>query len=207
MTDNALIIFTRCPIPGQTKTRLIPLLGAQGAVEFHKNTLKKILINATASNYKNIEIWYEGTPNHPFLQKCSVDFNTSLHIQHGANLGEKMHNAIQTALKKNTFVSLIGSDCPTISTDILNQAHTYLSHSHLCDSNSITLGPTQDGGYYLIGMQQANATIFQDIDWGENTVIDQTRAKLNKAGIEHIELAMLTDIDTPEDYQQAVHIA
>ncbi|SMN11986.1 hypothetical protein SPBRAN_189 [uncultured Candidatus Thioglobus sp.] len=201
MNNSALLIFTRAPIPGQTKTRLIPLLGAQGAAEFHQTTLRKTLAHAIVSNYKQIEIWYDGERNHPFLKKCSLDFNSTLHTQQGENLGEKMHHAIQNALKKNTLVTLIGSDCPALTADILNQAYTHLS----C-STSVTLGPTQDGGYYLIGMHQANAAIFQGINWGENTVIEQTRKNLAKAGIEHIELATLADIDTPKDYQQYMHL-
>lgn len=200
MNNSGLLIFTRSPIIGKTKTRLIPLLGAQGAAKFHKITLRKMLINAIASNYKNIEIWYDGEHEHPFLKKCSLDFNSTLHIQRGKDLGERMHYATQTALKKNKFVTLIGSDCPALTTDILNQAHT-----HLSQGTHITLGPTQDGGYYLIGMHHANSAIFQDINWGEDTVATQTRKNFIKVGIEYIELEILADIDTPKDYQQHMH--
>jgi len=101
MNKGALLVFTRAPVPGQTKTRLIPLLGAQGAAEFHETVLSETLANAKASMFETVEIWCEPDINHPFLQQCSLNFSCALTVQHGNNLGEKMHNATDVALVIN----------------------------------------------------------------------------------------------------------
>jgi len=199
MIKGALLVFTRAPIPGQTKTRLIPLLGAQGAAKFHEAVLLKTLADAKASNYETIEIWCEPDINHPFLQRCSLNFSCALTVQHGNNLGEKMHHATDVALVTNNFVVLIGSDCPALSTDILNQ-----SYQHLTNGKDAVMGPTSDGGYYLIGLKKPEHGIFQDISWGEGNVAETTRQKFNLLGMDYAELEELSDIDTPDDYQRYI---
>ena len=199
MIKGALLVFTRAPIPGQTKTRLIPLLGAQGAAEFHEAVLLKILADAKASKYETVEIWCEPDINHPFLQQCSLDFSSTLQIQRGDDLGEKMNHATDVALTTNNFVVLIGSDCPTISTDILNKSYQQLSNG-----KDAVLGPSSDGGYYLIGLNKPNPVIFKDISWGEGDVAERTRQNFIRLGLDYTELEELTDIDTADDYQKHV---
>ncbi len=199
MIKGALLVFTRAPVPGQTKTRLIPLLGAQGAAEFHETVLSETLANAKASMFETVEIWCEPDINHPFLQQCSLNFSCALTVQHGNNLGEKMHNATNETLATYNFVVLIGCDCPAISTDILNQSYQALSNG-----KDAVLGPSSDGGYYLIGLKKPNPDIFQDMSWGEGDVADKTRHILNRQGLDYVELEELADIDTPDDYQKYI---
>jgi len=199
MIKGALLVFTRAPVPGQTKTRLIPILGTQGAAEFHEAILLKTLADAKASNYETVEIWCEPDINHLFLRKCSLDFSSALQIQKGNDLGEKMHHAIDVTLLTNNFVVLIGSDCPEISTDILNQSYQALSYG-----KDAVLGPSKDGGYYLIGLNAAKPEIFQDITWGERDVAERTRHNFTRLGLDYAELEELADIDTPEDYQRYI---
>jgi len=199
MTKTALLIFTRVPIPGQTKTRLIPLLGAQGAAEFHQTVLHSTLLKANVSDFETVEIWCATENNHPFLEQCELDYSCTIKIQQGKDLGERMHNATDTALAENAFVVLIGSDCPAITTDILNQ-----SYQHLSNGKDAVLGPTKDGGYYLIGQKTSNSGIFQDITWGEGDVAERTRQNLTRLGLDFAELEELADIDTPEDYEKHI---
>ena len=199
MSKGALLVFTRAPVPGQTKTRLIPLLGAQGATEFHQTVLQLTLGKAKASIFETVEIWCRPDINHPFLQQCSLNFSSTLQIQHGNDLGEKMNHAMNDALIINNFVVLIGSDCPTITTDILNQSYQALSNG-----KDTVLGPSSDGGYYLIGLKKPNPDIFQDISWGKSDVADKTRCILNRQGLDFVELEELADIDTPDAYQKYI---
>ena len=199
MNKGALLVFTRAPVSGQTKTRLIPLLGAQGAAEFHETVLSETLADAKASIFETVEIWCEPDINHPFLQQCSLEFSSALQVQHGNNLGEKMHNATNKALVINNFVVLIGCDCPAITTDILNQSYQALSNG-----KDVVLGPSSDGGYYLIGLKKPNPDIFQDMSWGKSDVADKTRHILNRQGLDYVELEELADIDTPDDYQKYI---
>jgi rSAM/selenodomain-associated transferase 1 len=199
MIKSALLIFTRAPIAGQTKTRLIPLLGAQGAAEFHQTVLQSTLAEANASNFETVEIWCATENDHSFLKQCSLDYSSAMKIQQGSDLGEKMHHATETTLVENAFVVLIGSDCPEITTDILNQ-----SYQHLSNGKDAVLGPASDGGYYLIGLKKPNSSIFQDIAWGEASVAERTRKNFADLGLEYVELEELSDIDTLDDYQRYI---
>ena len=199
MIKSALLVFTRTPLPGQTKTRLIPMLGAQGAAEFHQTVLLSTLVEANASDFETIEIWCATENDHPYIKQCELDYACAVKIQQGNDLGEKMHHAIETTLAENAFVVLIGSDCTAITTDILNQ-----SYQHLSNGKDAVLGPASDGGYYLIGLKKQNPYIFQDIAWGEANVAERTRQNFADLGMEYVELEELSDIDTPDDYQRYI---
>jgi len=196
MIKSAVLVFTRVPIPGQTKSRLIPLLGTEGAAEFHQAVLQSTLAEAKASDFSSVEIWSATDDDHPFLKQCELDFSSAINIQQGSDLGERMHHATEITLIKNTFVVLIGSDCPAITTDILNQ-----SCQHLSNGKDAVLGPASDGGYYLIGLKEPNPGIFEDIAWGEGDVAERTRQNFTRLGLDYVELEVLSDIDTPDDYQ------
>jgi len=199
MNKSALLVFTRAPVPGQTKTRLIPLLGTQGAAEFHQTVLQSTLAEANVSDFGTVEIWCATENDHPYIKQCELDYVCAMKIQQGNDLGEKMHHAIETTLAENAFVVLIGSDCPAITTDILNQ-----SYQHLSNGKDAVLGPASDGGYYLIGLKKPNPYIFQDITWGEANVAERTRQNFADLGLDYVELEKLSDIDTPDDYQRYI---
>lgn len=199
MIKSALLVFTRAPVSGQTKTRLIPLLGAQGAAEFHQTILRSTLAEANASNFETVEIWCATENDHPLLKQCSLYYSNAMKIQRGSDLGEKMQHATETTLAENTFVVLIGSDCPAITTNILNQ-----SYQHLSNGKDAVLGPASDGGYYLIGLKEPNSGIFEDVKWGEGDVAERTRQNFARLGLVYVELEELADIDTPDDYQRYI---
>ena len=199
MNKSALLVFTRAPVPGQTKTRLIPLLGAQGAANFHQTVLQLTLAESRASDFRTVEIWCATEIDHPFLKQCELNYACAMKIQQGDDLGERMHHATETTLAENTFVVIIGSDCPAITTDILNQAH-----QHLSNGKDAVLGIATDGGYYLIGLSVSNPDIFQDVAWGEGNVAERTRQNFADLGLDYVELEELPDIDTPGDYQRYI---
>ncbi len=199
MTKSALLVFTRAPVPGQTKTRLIPLLGAEGAAEFHRTVLQSTLAVANTSDFGAVEIWSVTGNDHPFLTQCGLDYSCAMKIQQGNDLGERMHHATSITLAVNSFVVLIGSDCPAITTYILDQSYQALSNG-----KDAVMGPTSDGGYYLIGLKKTEHGIFQDIAWGTGEVADRTRQNFNLLGMDYAELEELSDIDTPDDYQRYI---
>lgn len=197
MTESALLIFTRAPIAGHTKTRLIPLLGEAGAAAFHNMILKNTLKKARASNYQTTALWC--TSADPDVQQYSQQHQMQLHIQQGADLGARMYHAIHTTLATYKFVTIIGSDCPALNTDILNQSHQYLYNG-----KDAVLGISKDGGYYLIGVRKADISIFQNIDWGSSSVSDKTQQNLRHINMDYAKLPQLADIDTVEDYRQYI---
>jgi rSAM/selenodomain-associated transferase 1 len=114
--------------------------------------------------------------------------------QSGLSLGSRMHNAIKQEIKSTQRVILIGSDCLTLDTDYL-----YSAFKNLSKINDIVLGPTEDGGYVLIGMQKLNAFLFNNIPWGTSDVFKETLASGRKLGRKIKALEKISDLDTIED--------
>lgn len=156
MNKNALIIFTRIPEEGKTKTRLQSNLSGRECCDLHKCFLKDIY--DTFINLVNIDIviCYTGDGDLNILK--NIFYRENLYIeQYGCNLNEKMYNAIKdTLILKYTKCILIGTDIPEINEeDIINAFN-------LLDSNDFVFGPSYDGGYYLVGMKEAMDIIFKN---------------------------------------------
>jgi len=107
-----------------------------------------------------------------------------------------MVHAFETTLKKYSKAIIIGSDCPEISPDIINEAFTQL------DSHDVVIGPTYDGGYYLLGMNEMTPELFKNIAWSTETVFDQTIEIIKNAQLSHAVLEKLSDLDYLEDLEK-----
>ena len=199
--DGVLIIFTRSPIPGQTKTRLISSLGEEGAAQLHISLIKHTLKMALRSQFCNVELWCTPSIDHPFLKDCSYKFAVKLCVQEGEDLGQRMHHAMQSALTRYPFAVIVGSDCPLMSTDILNKAYTVLQ-----EGKDAVLGGSEDGGYYLLGARKHHPDLFSGIQWHSHDVIEQTRQRLDSFGWYWDELQRLWDVDIPEDIEKLKRI-
>ena len=188
MTKKALIVFARNPELGKCKTRLAKVIGDHNALDVYK-----YLINHTASVATKVNC-----DSHVFYSETIVvndawdDSQFSKHLQNGDDLGERMKNAFETLFKDGyKKVVIIGSDLLDLNESIIEKAFTAL------DKYDITIGPAQDGGYYLLGMKVLHPTIFDIENWGTETVYDQTISKLIHDTVYVLET--LNDIDTIED--------
>ena len=196
-SDGVLIVFARNPIPGQTKTRLIRSLGDEGAAQLHISLIKHTLKMALRSQFCNVELWCTPSIDHPFLRECSYKFAVKLDIQSGEDLGQRMHHAMQSALTRYPFAVIIGSDCPLLSTDILNKAYTVLR-----EGKDAVLGSSEDGGYYILGTRKYDPVLFTQVHWHNPDVFEQTRQLLQSLGWHWDELQKLWDVDVPEDIEK-----
>ncbi len=194
--EPALLVFTRAPVPGEAKSRLIPILGEKGAAELHRAFLINTMEQASASRFNTIQLWCTPDTRHACFDECRRSYNVTLHQQQGSDLGERMYLALKKTLEQHPWAVLIGTDCPMLSSTLLDQAHQVLDVG-----KEAVLGPSEDGGYYLIGVRQVAAEMFDQIAWGTGRVADSTRGRLKKLGYEWSELPMLRDIDTPEDLE------
>lgn len=193
MTCRALVIFSKAPVPGGVKTRLQPPLSPEQAGRLHLELLKATLGEARKSGAARTYL-YTDDPRHAVFS-CRPDFEgVLLREQSGLSLGERMHAALTEALREAESAVLIGSDCPEISADYIDQAFSELESNF-----DVVLGPAMDGGYVLIGLREANAQIFSGIDWGQATVLTQTRSRLHESSLKWVELTALRDLDRPED--------
>jgi rSAM/selenodomain-associated transferase 1 len=189
MTDNALIVFVKNLIEGCVKTRLAATLGNEGAMDIYKQLLKNtqhtILTFATDkivfySDFIEEEIW----GNNVFQNE----------IQEGTDLGERMKNAFKSSFTVGyEKIVIIGTDCPGINKSILENGFTALNNS------DIVIGPTVDGGYYLLGMKKEYPFLFENIKWSTDKVLQQTIDLCNKNRLSYFLLPELSDIDEEKD--------
>jgi len=191
-----LIIFIKAPVPGFCKTRLIPFLSPEDASEFYKTLVNTCFRNIQPINNTNISIYTYPDINNPFITQLSQQHSTTCHIQTGENLGERMFNALQQSLKTHKKSVLIGTDCPVLDQSYLEQAFKAL------DQHDMVLGPANDGGYVLIGATKIESHLFNNINWGTDSVLKQSLNNANKANYKTHLLDTLWDVDTPEDYMK-----
>lgn len=205
-THDEVIIFTRYPEPGKVKTRLIPHLGKEKAAQVHRQLTEHTLQSTRPIEQKRLvrfSLFFTGGS----LEKMVQWLGDTIFIsqQKGKNIGRKMALALKSAWERGADRAvLIGSDCPSIDAELLNEAFESLHE------NDIILGPTYDGGYYLIGLNKKlpDGTLdllFQDISWGTSNVLQQTLQKAEGKNLSISLLKMLHDIDRPEDLEHFNH--
>lgn len=176
------------------KTRLVPVLGAQGSARLHAALVRRALATAVASGGEGVELWCAPDIRHPFFAECARDYGVRLREQQGADLGERMSCAFRSALGEGAALVLIGSDCPALTPGVLEEAATALA------SHEVVIAPAEDGGYVLVGLSGPDPGIFSGVAWGGPDVMAETRRRLEGAGTRWKELETLWDIDRPEDY-------
>lgn len=194
---NALIIMTRIPIAGMTKTRLMKILTGEECARLHRCFLLDLF--KMVNELREIaDIYVTYTPeNSLYLVEDIVPGFIDSFPQVGYELGDRMDNAIQKLLNKGySKVILIGSDIPSLQADDIKKAYDEL------ESNDICLGPTNDGGYYLVGMKKSCKDIFSnDLKWGYKSVFEATVSIANNLGLTVGLTTKLSDIDEKEDLE------
>jgi rSAM/selenodomain-associated transferase 1 len=188
-----IAVFARAPVPGAAKTRLIPLLGAEGAALLHAELVRHALRLALASDIGPVQLWCAPDCDHPFFTRCAEELGVSLRTQCGGDLGERMACAFGAALCENAPLVVIGSDCPALTPALVREAAGALR------DHEAVFAPAEDGGYVLVGLSAPDPGLFKGIAWGSDSVMSETRARLERAGTRWKELETLWDIDRPED--------
>ncbi|HEY9857993.1 MAG TPA: TIGR04283 family arsenosugar biosynthesis glycosyltransferase [Candidatus Obscuribacterales bacterium] len=190
-----LIIFTRYPEPGKTKTRLIPALGPEKAAILQQQMTEHTLAQAQllqANSAIALEVRFTG--GNGYLMRSWLGPDLAYRSQGGGDLGQRMAQAFQSAFRAGMQrVVIVGIDCPDLDTVILGKAFQELQQ------HDLVLGPATDGGYYLIGLRRFVPQLFQDITWSSDRVWQQTIAIAQQHNLSVGSLPPLEDIDRPED--------
>lgn len=195
-----LIVFTRYPRPGSTKTRLIPVLGARGAAELQRQMtehLVAVLRQPALRQRIRSQIRYDGGDADRMRSWLGGEFQ--YRPQGGGDLAKRMQRALQASFRDGAERAvIIGCDIPHISASLLERAFEGLRH------HDLVLGPASDGGYYLVGLNRrsqprALPEIFEDIPWGTERVLGTTLKSACRLGLDFQLLEELTDVDRPED--------
>ena len=188
--EKALIIFAKEPMLGLVKTRLAKSIGEIEALAAYNELLQ---INTALASSKAYDVFIYATPKCDLLKKI-YPASTTFNLQKGEDLGQRLYNAFSEALKEYKKVLAIGVDSPFISSEVIDKSFSSL------ESSNLVIGPSTDGGYYLIGMIDCYQTLFEGIDWGSEKVLGQTLEKCGKLNLKPSLLTTLYDIDTIEDY-------
>ena len=189
---KAIIIFTRVPEAGKTKTRMMPYFSGKQCAKLHECFLKDI---KRECEKVDADVFVFCTPKgkeeklYPIFGK-----KTTYYFQSGETLGERMCNAMEAVFKKGYEASiLIGTDIPEIKAQDLNQAFFKLQE------NDIVFGPSMDGGYYLIGMKKLQKAVFEQQSYGHGEVLRNTVQQLTKRKYKVGYTRQLYDMDTRKD--------
>lgn len=192
--ENLLVIFTRVPLAGRTKTRLTPVYTPEEAAEIHGALLGDVVERSLRALAGKAEVRLAWSEQPPQAVSREIDPGLRQEIQPPGSLGERMALTIQRALQAgHRRVAILGSDAPTLPGDHLVVAFEALGR------RDVVLGPASDGGYYLIGMSRLHPEIFQNMSWGTGEVLKVTRRRLRQAGVGWEELGAWRDVDTPAD--------
>ena len=191
---RAVICFTRVPKPGVTKTRLLPVLTPGQCARLHWSFLKDL---AAVYRERDDRLFVAYTPDADWEQLKAVFPSAEYIPQTGKDLGERMYRAICSVMELGyTAVVLTGADLP-----LLTKAHLESAFSVL-EEKDIAIGPTSDGGYYLIGMKKPHWEVFHVEGYGGSSVFESTVAAAKNAGLTLGQAIRCDDVDTPEDLKQ-----
>lgn len=185
---NLLLIFTRNPELGKAKTRLAKTVGDETALEIYKFLLQKtrdvsLKVTSDKAVYYSVKIRTNDIWDNEIYQK---------HQQNGEDLGIRMKNAFKDGFNSGyKKVMIIGSDLYNLSSENIENAFKNLN------DNDFVIGPTLDGGYYLLGMNSLQENIFENKDWGTETVRKDTLEDLKDKKVKLLEFK--NDIDIYED--------
>lgn len=189
---NCLIVFAKEPILGQVKTRLAKSVSDESALKLYQAFLNDTLDLARSIDVdQRVLAWAaEGEPT--YLKRTASDFD--LVEQAGVDLGERMHQAFVQAQQSGARkTAIIGSDAPSLPNHFIEDAF------HALDHHDMVLGPTDDGGYYLIGLKQTDKALFAETDWSVETTRRQTLRKARDLGKVCMQLPFWFDVDTVDD--------
>lgn len=193
MSQPQLILFAKQPVAGRVKTRLQPDYGPEKAA-----VIAAFMIRATVELAVSAwpgEIMLYGWPgiDHPLFRRLADEFHIQLLPQAQGDLGAKMLDALRAGIGRGECTAIMGCDVPHCGWDVIDQANGWMARGRN------VLGPTEDGGYYFIGLQAARPELFEDMPWGSERVLPMTLARAEKLGMEFNLLKTLRDIDTAAD--------
>ena len=191
---NALIIFSRLPIGRETKTRLSPLLNEKQREELHLAMWHDIFFEVMKLT-KQLDVFLYWTGSGDIMDYLRfIPSSFRLMEQSGVNLGERMSNAIRDIMNLGYMrVAIIGSDIPSLKAENIMRAFEALN---TCD---VVIGPSEDGGYWLIGMNRFVPEVFNVASWGNSSVLNSTIEKVQALELTYMLVDTLQDIDTPDD--------
>jgi len=197
--ESALIIFAKAPIPGQVKTRLCPPLTPDEAASLHGSFVLDAMERSQEAGRHGsvtVERFLACAPpaDHVFFKIMEERHKVRLLRQTGDDLGSRMDQACKEIFALGyQRALLVGTDVPSLPASYYGQAISLLA------DHDLVLGPSLDGGYYLIGLKRPAPDLFRGIPWSTNQVFPLTRTKAEALGLKTALLPTCRDVDTIDD--------
>ena len=184
--------MAKVPAPGRVKTRLQPVLTPEQSASFAHAMLEDAIVKSDSIDAALIVAFAPSDEQDYFRRFESYDF--TLFAQFGETLGDRICSAFEFAFSEGLdSVVMIGTDSPTFPATLLNNAFSELEKA------DAVLGPTEDGGYYLIGLNSVQDSFFAGVEWSSANTFRQTDSNLKNAGLVVSYLAPWYDVDEPVD--------
>jgi hypothetical protein len=188
--DSLLIIFYRNPELGKVKTRLAATMGDAKAYSIylllseHTRTITERLPFTKALYYSDFVDQHDSWPEHLYHK----------FVQNGEDLGERMLNAFKAGFDQGyKSICIIGTDCLELNSNLITEAFRKLN------TYDISIGPANDGGYYLLGMNYLHPLLFTNKSWSTPSVFKETERDIKLLGLTYWQLQMLNDVDEEND--------
>lgn len=194
-SDSLLIVFVKNLRRGKVKTRLAESVGEKTALQIYRQLMihtREVVIPVEV----DVQVWYSDSISPDDLwdkREQKVEKRT----QRGSDLGARMRDAFDSGFSEDyRKIVIIGSDCAELTPEIVEDAFEKL------ETHDTVIGPSEDGGYYLIGMSSRAPELFEDIAWSTPSVYQATLKKISGNARSLYKLPELNDVDTIEDWQE-----
>jgi rSAM/selenodomain-associated transferase 1 len=196
MTAPALVLFAKTPVPGAVKTRLMPEYDTR-QVAVIAETLIQWTVQLALAHWRGrvqLSVWPE--TDHPLFHELCARYDLPVTRQAPGDLGRKMHAALLAWTARGIPAAVMGCDVPHLPPAVLARAN------HLLRRGRAVLGPSRDGGYYLIGLPRACPLVFRGMPWGNVALLSKTLRVARSANLRFTLLPALHDIDTADDLRR-----
>jgi rSAM/selenodomain-associated transferase 1 len=192
---RAVAIMAKAPSPGQVKTRLCPPLSPGEAADLYRCFLLDKIAQVNALQRAAPVVSYTPADSKPLFEDLTPS-HFILISQRGDDLGARLLSTFDQLFHQGyTQVMVIDSDTPTLPTAYLERALMLIAERE----NDVVLGPTEDGGYYLIGLRQSHRKLFERMAWSTSQVFPETRRRSEQNGLTVACTEYWYDVDTPDD--------
>jgi rSAM/selenodomain-associated transferase 1 len=200
MTDAVVGLFAKHPEPGRVKTRLGEDVGMERAAQFYAESLAWMILRLDRSEFP-FHLFFAPADREEKLEELYGGLEeVPLWAQRGNDLGERMLNAVRCLSDRSSGpVLIVGSDSPDLPMEYLRRAREALAE------HDVVFGPAEDGGYYLVGMNEPQPALFEGMEWSHPDVLEESLQRARRASLETETLPVWTDYDRVEDFRDVLN--